>query len=126
MHLFKSDSTRTFKFKVQVHREGEEDSLEEKRNRRVEVEGSNEVLYARLKEALMKALKLAENAFRICYKDEENDVVDIESNDELLIALKVLKGPIFKIFIQIKKSENSGKCTTIFQVLYLYLKNIQT
>jgi hypothetical protein len=46
---------------------------------------------------------------RITWTDEEGDVVTIETDEELIIALKELKGPVYKLSIVVLDDEEKNK-----------------
>jgi hypothetical protein len=46
---------------------------------------------------------------RITWTDEDGDVVTIETDEELIIALKEMKGPVFKLSIVVMDNEEKNK-----------------
>ena len=75
-------------------------SLNEKSQvRRFEAPQDCSTSYVYLKEKLRSVFGqelLGNSGFNISWQDDEGDIVTVESDEELLIALNELKGPVYK------------------------------
>ena len=69
--------------------------------RRFEVPQDCSTSYIYLKEKLRSLFgqELGNSGINITWKDQENDTITIESDDELLIAMQEMKGPVYKFCI---------------------------
>ena len=74
-------------------------SLNEKSQvRRFEVPQDCSTSYVYLKEKLRSVFgqEIANSGFDISWQDNEEDIVTVESDEELLIAMNELEGPVYK------------------------------
>ena len=88
-------------------------SLNEKSQvRRFEVPQDCSTSYIYLKEKLKSVFGqelLGNSGFNISWQDHEGDIVTVETDEELLIALNELKGPVYKFNLvpsKVRKSLN--------------------
>ena len=86
-------------------------SLNEKSQvRRFEVPQDCSTSYVYLKEKLRSVFGqelLGNSGFNISWQDHEGDIVTVETDEELLIALNELKGPVYKFNIVPSKVRES-------------------
>ena len=87
-------------FKVSLIEKDQEESPKSQ-VRRFEVPQDCSTSYIYLKEKLRSLFgqELGNSGINITWKDQENDTITIESDDELLIAMQEMKGPVYKFCI---------------------------
>merc|ERR1712079_48590 len=91
--------TENVSFKVSLLKENGEKS--EVRRFVVPQDCSSSLIY--LKEKIRSIFNLGRSNCKVSWKDEDNDDVTIETDEELLIALQELVGPVYKL--QVVKTE---------------------
>jgi len=69
--------------------------------RRFEVPQDCSTSYIYLKEKLRSLFgqEIGHSGIHITWQDQENDIVTVESDEELLIAMQEMKGPVYKLNI---------------------------
>ena len=87
-------------FKVSLIKKDQEESPKSQ-VRRFEVPHDCSTSYIYLKEKLRSLFgqELGNSGINITWKDQENDTITVESDDELLIAMQEMKGPVYKFCI---------------------------
>merc|ERR1711963_753000 len=94
-----NQNTESLSFKVSLLKENGEKS--EVRRFVVPQDCSSSLIY--LKEKIRTIFNLGRSNCKVSWKDEDNDDVTIETDEELLIALQELVGPVYKL--QVVKTE---------------------
>merc|ERR1712223_2285896 len=94
-----NQNTESVSFKVSLLKENGEKS--EVRRFVVPQDCSSSLIY--LKEKIRTIFNLGRSNCKVSWKDEDNDDVTIETDEELLIALQELVGPVYKL--QVVKTE---------------------
>ena len=53
----------------------------------------------------------------VVWQDEENEWITIRSDEELVIALTEMAGPVYKLHVQFQHDENDTKSPSIFDLM---------
>jgi len=79
--------------------------------RRFEVPQDCSTSYLYLKEKLRSIFsdELGASGFTITWQDQEEDIVSVESDEELIIAMQELKGPVYKFTVSSFKASSNGE-----------------
>jgi len=79
--------------------------------RRFEVPQDCSTSYLYLKEKLRSIFsdELGGSGFTITWQDQEEDIVSVESDEELIIAMQELKGPVYKFTVSSFEASSNGE-----------------
>jgi len=96
--------------------------------RRFEVPQDCSTSYIYLKEKLRSIFpqELENSGFKITWQDQEGDIVTIDTDEELFIAMNEIKGPVFKFDIVPLKVRNYSYCnnTNFWSFVYINLAHL--
>jgi hypothetical protein len=85
--------------------------------RRIGIDRDVSTSYAYLKEKLVSVFPIlgrTKNQYSVIWQDEENEWITIRTDEELVIALTEMAGPVYKLHVQFATDENDVKSTSIF------------
>ena len=88
--------------------------------RRVGVDRDVSSSFTYLKEKLASVFPVlgrTKTKYSILWQDEENEWITIRSDEELVIALTEMAGPVYKLHIQFTTDDNNGKSGSIFDLM---------
>ena len=88
--------------------------------RRVGVDRDVSSSFTYLKEKLASVFPVlgrTKTKYSILWQDEENEWITIRSDEELVIALTEMAGPVYKLHIQFTTEDNAVKSGSIFDLM---------
>ena len=88
--------------------------------RRIGIDRDVSTSYAYLKEKLVSVFPVlgrTKSQYSIIWQDEENEWITIRTDEELVIALTEMAGPVYKLHVQFAADENDVKSTSIFGLI---------
>jgi len=88
--------------------------------RRVGVDRDVSSSFTYLKEKLASVFPVlgrTKTKYSILWQDEENEWITIRSDEELVIALTEMAGPVYKLHIQFTTQDNEVKSGSIFDLM---------
>ena len=95
--------------------------------RRINIDGPEVTMFCNLTGGLMNELNdlgVSENAFNMYWEDGESHLIRIGNNNDLLVALENMKGPVYKIIVELGKDEDSGRFIVISSIYLLCIADV--
>jgi len=86
-------------FKVSLTEKDQESSKSQVRRFEVPQDCSTSYIYLKGKLRSLFGPELGNSGINITWQDQEDDIVTVESDEELLIAMQEMKGPVYKFCI---------------------------
>jgi len=96
-------------FKVTLTEKDQEFSKSQVRRFEVPQDCSTSYIYLKEKLRSLFGQELGNSGIKITWKDQDDDIVTIESDEELLIAMHEMKGPIYKFCIEPLKASTENE-----------------
>jgi len=90
-------------FKVSLTEKDQESSKSQVRRFEVPQDCSTSYIYLKEKLRSLFGQELEKSGFNITWKDQDDDIVTVDSDEELLIAMHEMKGPVYKFSIMPSK-----------------------
>ena len=87
-------------FKVTLTEKVQESSKSQVRRFEVPQDCSTSYIYLKEKLRSLFGQELGNSGIKITWKDQDDDIITIESDEELIIAMHEMKGPIYKFCIE--------------------------
>ena len=88
--------------------------------RRVGIDRDVSTSFTYLKEKLASVFPVlgrTKTKYSVVWQDDENEWITIRTDEELVIALTEMAGPVYKLHVQFTADEDNAKCTSIFDVI---------
>ena len=88
--------------------------------RRVGIDRDVSTSFAYLKEKLASVFPVlgrTKTKYSVVWEDDENEWITIRSDEELVIALTEMAGPVYKVHVQFTTDETDAKCASIFDLM---------
>ena len=88
--------------------------------RRIGIDRDVSTSYTYLKEKLVSVFPVlgrTKSQYSVIWQDEENEWITIRTDEELVIALTEMAGPVYKLHVQFAADENDVKATSIFGLI---------
>jgi len=88
--------------------------------RRIGIDRDVSTSFAYLKEKLASVFPVlgrTKTKYSVVWQDEENEWITIRSDEELVIALTEMAGPVYKLHVQFQHDENDTKSPSIFDLM---------
>ena len=88
--------------------------------RRVGIDRDVSTSFAYLKEKLASVFPIlgrTKTKSTIVWQDEENEWITIRSDEELVIALTEMEGPVYKLHVQFTNDDNDTKSPSLFDLM---------
>ena len=106
--------TLSFKISLYRHEYGSSGGLTKQEVRRLAIDREVSTSFKHLKEKLVNKFPvlLSPSEYSVMWKDSDKELIIIEDNDDLKIALADMKGPVYYLDVQFTsrhKEENSGR-----------------
>ena len=108
----------TVSYKVYLYKDWtKEQALEV---RRVGIDRDVSTSFTYLKEKLASVFPVlgrTKTKYSVVWQDEENEWITIRSDEELVIALTEMAGPVYKLHVQFTNDDTDAKSTSIFDLM---------
>ena len=88
--------------------------------RRIGIDRDVSTSFAYLKEKLASVFPVLERTkpkYFVAWQDEENEWITIRSDEELVVALTEMAGPVYKLHVQFQHNDNDTKSPSIFDLM---------
>ena len=88
--------------------------------RRIGIDRDVSTSFAYLKEKLASVFPVlgrTKAKYSVLWQDDENEWITIRSDEELVIALTEMAGPVYKLHVQFTADEADAKCASVFDLM---------